>query len=80
MTEETPTVLMARTLLAQCLLHEAKYAESQTEAELILETQKNNSVALLVQGETLYFQCQVRPLINCLLSLACAHLLTCNYC
>ena len=65
--EDSPEVLLGRTMLAQCLLWEAQYPEAQAEAELILESQKNNkssknnnnSVALFIQGEALYFQCQV---------------------
>ena len=57
--DESDDVLLARTLVAQCLLIEAKYQEAKEEAEKILFYQRYNLAALLVKAESLYFLCKV---------------------
>ena len=63
---ETPEILVARQLRAECLLFEDRYAEAQTEAERVIEKTRLRAdempapiTSLYVQAEALYFQCQV---------------------
>ena len=61
---ETPEILLARQLKAQCLLAESDFEAALVEAEKILSVKKDHSVALFVKAEALYANCKVNISIS----------------